>query len=145
MTDIHEIAFWEDKTALILRSSSRTLPYIFFTSIRKKENGEWEKPSKKEGKVIKIDLKEIICLLEVLQQELEEWRGYHIYKQESTEIYSHWQDKSKTVFVFEIGDYEINLKFPDTKLLALLLDHILLEKIEYATSGSTESKILNDD
>ena len=144
MTEIHKMSFWADKTGFIIESSSRNLPYIFFTCLRKKENGEWEKPSKKEGKIIKINLKEIICILEVLQKNLEEWRGYHIFKQERTEIYTHWKDKAKTVFNFEIAEYDVNLKFPDTKLLALLLDHILLEKIEYATSGTLESKILND-
>jgi hypothetical protein len=76
---------------------------------------------------------------------MQNWRGYHIYKQESTEIHLYWKDKAKSICVFEIGSYKKEFKFPDTKLFTLLLNHILFEKIEFATSGSATLKPINDE
>ncbi len=134
MADIHKKSFWGNKTALILESPGKKIPYIFLTSIKKKGNGDWEKLSQKEGKTIKISLNEIICIIEVLEQKLDSWRGYHIFNQESTEIFVYWKDSSKSIFTFEIGSYSNDLKFPDSKLLTLLLSHLLTEKIEFATN-----------
>jgi len=134
MADIHKKSFWGNKTALILESPAKKVPYIFITSIKKKGNGDWEKFSQKEGKIIKLSLKEIICILEVLEKRIDNWRGYHIFNQESTEIYVYWKDTSKSICTFEIGSYTIDLKFPDNKLLTLLLIHLLTEKIEFATN-----------
>jgi len=139
MADIHKKSFWGNNTAIILESPGKNIPYIFLTCIKKKENGDWEKFSKKEGKTIKINITEIICILEVLEQRIDNWRGYHIFNQESTEIFVYWKDPSKSISTFEIGSYNIDLKFPDNKLLTLLLNHILSEKIEFATN-----ELIND-
>jgi hypothetical protein len=145
MADIHKKSFWGNKSAIILESPGKKVPYIFLTCIKKKENGEWEKFSQKEGKTIKINIKEIICILEVLKQRLDNWRGYHIFKRERTEIFVYWKDPSKSICTFEIGSYNLDLKFPDNKLLTFLLNHILSEKIEFATSGSVNIKNINID
>ncbi|MFX1411605.1 MAG: hypothetical protein ACFFA6_14730, partial [Promethearchaeota archaeon] len=68
------------------------------------------------------------------------WRGYHIFEDRKTEIYVGWEDESRQVLQVKIGEYKKKLRFPSINLMTLLLDHILTEKIEYATSGAFETK-----
>jgi hypothetical protein len=114
--------------------------YIFLSCSNRKEDGTWEKPSKGEGKTVKISIEEIICILEVLNRKSANWRGYHIFKDRKTEIYVGWEDDSRQVLQVKIGDYIKKLRFPNLNFLTLMIQHILEEKIEFATSGTIESK-----
>jgi hypothetical protein len=134
MTNSHLKSFFGQNSALIVESPQKSLPFIFLKCIKKKEDGSWEKM--KEGKTVKITIEEIICILEVLNRKSANWRGYHVFKDYQTEIYVAWEDKSRQVCVFRIGDYEKKLRFPNNRFLTLLLKHILSEKIEFATSDT---------
>ena len=140
MADYHTKTFFGQKTSLIINSPARMVPYIFLSCINRKDNGKWEIIAKGEGKTVKMSIEEIICILEVLNRRSANWRGYHVFKDRKTEIYVGWEDESRQVVRISIGDYEKTLRFPNLNFLTLLLEHILNEKIEFATSGTFESK-----
>ncbi|MBD3254883.1 MAG: hypothetical protein GF383_07305 [Candidatus Lokiarchaeota archaeon] len=146
MADYHSKSFFGQKIGIILNSPSMKKPYIFITCVKRKEDGEWEKPSSGEGKTVKLSIEEIICISEILKRNGANWRGYHIFKEEKTEIFVGWEDDSRKVLIIIVGDYKKKIKFPNTKLLSLLIEHILEEKIKFATSGQqykAKDKILD--
>lgn len=147
MADFHTKSFFGQETGLIINSPAKILPYIFMSSIKRKEDGTWEKISKGEGKTVKLSIEEIICILEVLNRKSANWRGYHVFKDYKTEIYVGWQTEKRENIIFQIGEYKKKLKFPNTNFLTLLLEHVLHEKIEFATSTiyKTKDAVSEDD
>lgn len=149
LADFHTKTFFGQKSSLVISSPTKMVPYIFLSCINRKEDGIWENTSKGEGKTVKLSIEEIICILEVLYRRSANWRGYHVFKDRKTEIYVGWEDESRQVLKIKIGDYEKKIRFPNLNLLTLMLEHILNEKIEFATSGTFESKekeqIVDDD
>jgi hypothetical protein len=140
MADFHSKTFYGQKTSIRLTSPSKQVPYIFLSCINRREDGTWEKTLEGEGKTVRLSIEEIICILEVLKRKSANWRGYHVFKERKTEIYVGWEDESRQVIQIKIGDYKKKIRFPNLNLITLLLDHILLEKIEFATSGTFETK-----
>ncbi|MFX1496041.1 MAG: hypothetical protein ACFFBH_00805 [Promethearchaeota archaeon] len=140
MADFHTKTFYGQKSSMIITSPTKMVPYIFLSCINRKDDGTWESSSKGEGKTVKISIEEIICILEVLNRRIANWRGYHVFKERQTEIYVGWEDETRQVIRIKIGDYTKKLRFPNLNLMTLLLEHILSEKIEFATSGTFESK-----
>ena len=141
MADTHSKSFFGQKTGIIVSSPAKNVPHIFLSCLNRKADGSWEKPSQKEGKTVRLSLEEIICIQEVLNRRSQNWRGYHVFKDEKTEIFVGWDSKAREVLKFKIGNYKKTLKFPNTNFLTKLLGHILDEKIEFATSGTFEPKI----
>ncbi|NHJ23660.1 MAG: hypothetical protein EAX89_03740 [Candidatus Lokiarchaeota archaeon] len=140
MTDFHTKTFYGNKTSVVISSPSKTVPYIFLSCLHRKEDGSWEKTFEGEGKTVKLSVEEIICILDVLNRKSANWRGYHVFKDRKTEIYVGWEDETRQVLRIKLGNYTKKLRFPNTNLLNLLLEHILAEKIEFATSGTFEVK-----
>ena len=140
MADFHTKTIYGQNSSIIVTSPTKMVPYIFLSCINRKEDGTWEKTTKGEGKTVKISIEEMICILEVLNRKSANWRGYHIFEDRKTEIYVGWEDKSRQVLQIKIGDYKKKLRFPNINLMTFLLDHILTEKIEFATSGAFETK-----
>ena len=140
MTDYHTKTFYGQKSSIILTSPSKSVSYIFLSIFNRKEDGTWERTSEGEGKTVKITIEEIICILEVLNKNSANWRGFHVFKERKTEIYVGWEKESRQVIQIKIGDYVKKLRFPNLNFLTLMLEHILSEKIEFATSGTTEKK-----
>ena len=132
MTDYHTKTFFGQKSSISLTSPSKSVSFIFLSIFNRKEDGTWERTSKGEGKTVKITIEEIICILEVLHKNSANWRGFHVFKERKTE--------SREVIQTKIGDYVKKLRFPNLNFLTLMLEHILDEKIEFATSGITEKK-----
>jgi len=141
MADFHTKTIYGQNSSIIVTSPTKMVPYIFLSCINRKEDGTWEKTTKGEGKTVKISIEEMICILEVLNRKSANWRGYHIFEDRKTEIYVGWEDKSRQVLQIKIGDYKKKLRFPNINLMTFLLDHILTEKIEFATSGAFETKV----
>ena len=135
MTDIHNKSFFGQKVGMILSSRSKTDPFIFFKFLKKKANNEWEKPSKGEGKTIKISIEEMITILNVLHRKLLKWNGFHSFKEEKTAISLNWDEKDELLWI-RVDEYAKSLKFPQTEFLKLLIEHLIKEKISYATSGN---------
>ena len=144
MADFHTKTFYGQKSSLMLTSPARMVPYIFLSCIHRKDDGKWEKTSKGEGKTVKLSIEEIICILEVLHRRSANWRGYHVFRERKTEIYVGWEDESRQVLRIKIGDYKKKIRFPNLNFLTLMLEHVLNEKIEFATSGTFESKEKED-
>ena len=142
MADFHIKTFYGQKKSVRVSSPSKQVPYIFLSCINRKNDGSWEKPSEGEGKTVRLSIEEIICILEVLYRRSANWRGYHVFKDRKTEIYVGWEDESRQVLRVKIGEYIKKLVFPNLNFLTLLLDHILNEKIEFATSGTFETKTM---
>jgi len=140
LVDFHTKTFYGQKSSLIVTSPERTVPYIFLSCINRKDDGTWEKTSKGEGKTVKLSIEEIICILEILHRRSANWRGYHVFRERKTEIYTGWEDESRQVLRIKIGEYEKKIRFPNLNFLTLMLEHVLNEKIEFATSGTFESK-----
>ena len=140
MADYHNKTFFGQNSSVGIESPAKNLPYIFISIKNRKEDGTWESSKKGEGKIVKISIEEIICILEVLHKKSANWRGYHVFKDRKTEIYLGWEDESRQVLQVKIGDYIKKLRFPNLNFLTLMLEHILTEKIEFATSGISKSK-----
>ncbi|MHA1986515.1 MAG: hypothetical protein ACW98D_07750 [Promethearchaeota archaeon] len=140
MADFHTKTFYGQKTSLLISSPTKMLPYIFLSCITRKDDGTWEKSIKGEGKTVKLSIEAIICILEVLYRKSANWRGYNVFKNRKTEIYAGWEDKSRQVLLIKIGDYMKKLRFPNLNFLTLMLEHLLSEKIEFATSGTFDSE-----
>ncbi len=140
MGDFHTKTFYGQKSSLLISSPRKVVPYIFLSCINRRDDGTWERPAKGEGKTVKLSIEEIICILEVLHRRSANWRGYHVFKNRKTEIYAGWEDKSRQVLLIKIGDYMKKLRFPNLNFLTLILEHLLSEKIEFATSGTFESE-----
>jgi len=140
MTDYHIKTFYGQKSSITLTSPSKSVPYVFLSCINRKEDGTWENTSEGEGKTVKISIEEIICILEVLLKKSANWRGFHIFKERKTEIYVGWEKESREVVQIKIGIYIKKLRFPNLNFFTLMLEHILSEKIECATSGKSKQK-----
>ncbi len=143
MTDYHTKTFYGQKSSITLTSPSKSVPYVFLSCINRKEDGTWENTSEGEGKTVKISIEEIICILEVLLKKSANWRGFHVFKERKTEIYVGWEKESREVVQIKIGTYIKKLRFPNLNFFTLMLEHILSEKIEFATSG--KSKMISSD
>jgi len=138
MADKHNKSFFGQSTGMFLQSSSRTDPFIFFRFIKKKESGTWEKPSLGEGKTIKCSLEEIVMILKVLKRDLKSWSTVHVFKEEKTPISVKWEGENK--IWFNVGEYPKMLAGSQIEILALLMGHILAEKIEFATSSGKSNE-----
>jgi len=95
MADSHNYSFFGQKTGLILQSSSKHDPYIFFRVIKKKDNETWEKFSSGEGKNVKFSLEEMILILQVLNKEVTMWSSYHMYRENNTKISFQWKKEEE--------------------------------------------------
>jgi len=139
MVNAHIQSFFGQNTGIIVRTHSRSKPYIFFHFIRKKNNGIWEKPSSHEGKVIKFSLEEIVMILQVLNRNLLNWTNYHTYEDKKTHISFSWEEDNTDILWINIDDYSKMLNFAQTEILRLLMTHLLNEKIIYASASKKES------
>jgi hypothetical protein len=137
MTNTHNKSFFGQNAALFLRSSSNHDDFIFIQCIKRKSGNNWEKPSKGEGKNIKLSLGEMIMVRKVLTRERDSWSTYHRYNDDSTQISFNWQGKALWV---NIGEYAKKLQSPNIEILDLLLEHLVEEKIEFATGGKPKGK-----
>ena len=140
MVNFHTKTFYGQKSSLVVSSPARTVPYIFLSCIYRKDDGTWEKSSKGEGKTVKLSIEEIICILEVLKKKSANWRGFHVFKERKTEIYVGWEKEAREIIQIKIGKYIKKLRFPNLNFFTLMLEHILSEKIEFATSGKSDKK-----
>ncbi|MFX1327645.1 MAG: hypothetical protein ACFE91_05805 [Promethearchaeota archaeon] len=134
MADNHSYSFFGQKVGLIIQSSSKSDPFIFFRLIKSKNDGSWEKPSSGEGKVIKFSLEEMIFIIRVLKKEINSWSSYHTFKDNKTHISFKWEDERRNKLWIHIGKYSKVLEYAQFKILEMLMAHILTEKIEFATS-----------
>jgi len=140
MTNTHNYSFFGQKVGLIIQSSSKNEPYIFFRLIKSKENGIWEKPSNGEGKVIKFSIEEMVWIIRVLKKEAKSWSSFHTYKDNKTQITFKWEENENGKLWIHIGSYSKILSYSQFKVLEMLLKHILKEKIKFSTINQSFNK-----
>lgn len=140
MVDNHSYSFFGQKVGLIIQSSSKNEPNIFFRLIKSKNDGSWEKPSIGEGKVIKFSLEEIVWIIRVLDKEINSWSSYHTFKDAKTQISFKWENGEYNKLWIHIGKYSKVLEYAQIKILELLMKHLLKEKIEFATTPNISKK-----
>ncbi|MFX1388772.1 MAG: hypothetical protein ACFE9Z_01760 [Promethearchaeota archaeon] len=133
MVDNHSYSFFGQKVGLIVQSASKNEPYIFFQLIKSKNDGSWEKPSSGEGKAIRFSLEEVTWILGVLSKELSSWSISHNYKENKTSISFKWEDGEIDKLWIHIGNYSKVLDYGQYSIMHKLLNHLLYEKIEFAT------------
>jgi hypothetical protein len=134
MTDTHNRSFFGQSTGIIIQSPSKESDFIFFQFLKKKENGTWEKPSLREGKIIKCGLEEMVMILEVLEGKKKSWSTIHKFNEEKTPISVNWEGEAKVWF--NVGEYPKMFSRPQIEVLRRLMEHILQEKIEFATTNA---------
>jgi len=142
MANVHNYSFFGKKVGLTIQSTSITDLFIFFRLIKSKENGIWEKPSKGEGKVIKFSLEEMVMILQVLKKEVNSWSSFHTFKNNKTQISFKWENNGKNRLWINIDQYSKMLDYAQLKILELLFEHILHEKIEFATIPINPNKTI---
>ncbi len=133
MVNKHSQSFFGQSTGLTLLSSSKTEQFIFIKCIKKKPDGSWEKPSLGEGKTIKCSLDEMVMILEVLKRNQDSWSSFHNFNDKKTQISFKWENGAKQKLLIYIGKYSKMLNFAQTEIFRMLLEHLIQEKIEFAT------------
>lgn len=141
MADSHSKSFFGRNIGLIVLSSSKFEPYIFLQCIKKNRNGIWEKLSFNEGKTIKCTLEEMAIILQVLNRRKFNWQGNHKFNDTITKLSICWEDENADTLWINIGNYSKMLNSGQIDILALLLTHLLNEKIIYATSYKPSQKL----
>ena len=91
-----------------------------------------------EGKIVRLTIEEIIQVIDVFSNKTS-WNTVHKYKEKSTRIAINW-DKDNQGYWINVGPYSRIIKFPQSEFLRRLLKHLMLEKIEFATSGEVQEK-----
>lgn len=148
MVDNHSQSFFGQSTGITIQSALKSDPYIFLKCIKKKEDGTWEKPSRGEGKTIKLSLDEMVMVLEVLKQKVDSWSSYHKYKKQETPISFKWEKNKEKKLWINIGNYSKILARPQIEIFRLLMQHLMKEKIEYSTVSNIsniQDKNANDE
>lgn len=133
-------SFFGKSSAITIKSSSREDPHIFFQCIKKKKTGTWQKPSKGEGKIIKCSLEELIMILQVLRKHSTSWSSFHSFNGTKTSISFAWDKNGNETLWININKYSKSLSFLQVEIFKLLLEHLLEEKIEYATTPNYKRK-----
>ena len=139
MVDKHNQSFFGQSTGMFIQSSSKSESFIFLQFIKKKGDGTWEKPSVGEGKTIKCGMEEIVMILKVLKRKSKTWSTVHIFKDEKTPISIKWEGDNK--IWINVGNYPKMLGIPQIEIMKLLLNHILREKIEFATVPERKGEV----
>jgi len=135
----HRYSFFGQKTAVLLDSAKWSDPYLFLRFLKKLPD-RWEKPSLKEGKIIKINLLELIALLRVCHaSQASKFETFHKFQGNNTQI--RFEKKNEGQLVISITGYQKYLNVEETVLLTKLLEHLLEEKIIHAT-GVKDSRNL---
>jgi len=140
MIDKHNQSFFSQKASIIVETNKKEEPFIFLHCIKKKNDGFWEQTSRNEGKTVKISIEEIIEMLSVLSHKKAKWTIVHDFKNEKTFISINWQ-KEEEIFWINIGDYREMMKSAQAEFFRLLLEHLLQEKIEYATTSNFQDNM----
>ena len=79
-----------------------------------------------------------------MSKKITKWNGFHSFNTHKTSINVGWSEDYE-IFWIRADKYAKSLKYPQTKFLRLLLDHLLKEKIIFATSDQEPSNVNSQD
>jgi len=136
----HRKGFFGTNAGILFDSGPSSSPALFITFIRKKEDGSWEKPSKKEGRAIKFSLVDIAFILQVLRGDKNAWNTVHSFEQRRISISIERDSDNRESLKVKAGDYLIVLNYGEAEVFKALLEHAFQEKV----IGSTEVKKRED-
>ncbi len=144
MTNSHSLSFFGQNSGITIKSSAKEDPFLFLKFIKKKQDGSWEKPSRGEGKSIKLSMEEIVMILRLLQKKTKNWSTVHTFKNMKTQISFNWdtskeKDDEKILWL-SVGEYKKMFNYAQTEIFYMLLDHLIKEKIEFATIQKENSQ-----
>ncbi|MHA1190972.1 MAG: hypothetical protein ACTSP9_01590 [Promethearchaeota archaeon] len=140
MVDTHDYSFFGKSTGLILRSRKLNEPFIFLTCVRKKRDGKWEKTSQGEGKTIRLSLEEMVSVKEVFKKCPSSWKSVHKYKEDMTSIEFVSREKQSLPYLLKIGTYPKPFTFAQGEIFRMLLEHLIIEKIENLNTFKKSTK-----
>jgi hypothetical protein len=126
----HRYSFFGQKTGLILDSGEQCEISSYFTFLKKKADNSWEKLSNHEGKCIKLNMLELIAIIDICNHSNQKWSTVHKYSNDSTPITF---ENQEGVINISIPGYNKQIRYPENNLFVRLLSHILEEKIINAT------------
>ena len=142
MVDNHNVPFFGQKTAMILKTGAEADPHMYITCIRKKGEA-WEKV-KEEGRTVKLTIIEIINISRVVNSKIPSWSTVHDFKNNKTRIEAMWtagkDESADDVFWLKIAKYSKPYTLDQVEFLKIMLAHIVEEKIAKATLGKTYEK-----
>ena len=132
----HRKGFFGSKTGILFDSGPPSSPDIFLTFIKKKMDGSWEKPSKKEGRTIKLSLVDIAFVLQVLRGEKSAWKTVHSFEERKISIsFERVPDDIENLKV-KAGNYLKLLNYGEIEVFKALPEHAFQEKVITSTSTS---------
>ena len=129
----HKLSLFGQKVAVLLDSPDWSDQYLYMRFLKKKEDNTWEKPSAKEGKVIKINLLEAIAIRDLCNSNGGKWSTVHVFGEEKTSIS---MEKENQNLKFNIPGYSKFIQYPESVLFTELMIHLVSEKIQNSTGGS---------
>ncbi len=127
----HQLDFFGKNSAFILNAGAKNEPFIMLKFIKRKQDNNWERLN--EGKAVKINLREMIYILAVLERKVPSFQTVHKFKEETTKISFKWDDLDSNLLWINVADYSRSLLFPETDLLMKMMKHLVDERIEFAT------------
>ncbi len=137
MTNSHALSFFGQNSGITISSKEKEEPFLFLKFIKKKKDGSWEKPSQGEGKAIKLSMEEIFMILRLLQKKAKSWSTVHSFNKTKTQISFNWdmtkEKEEEKILWISVGEYKKMLSYAQTEIFCMLLDHLIKEKIEFAT------------
>jgi hypothetical protein len=98
------------------------------TFIKIKEDKSWEKPSKKECRVIKFSLLDIAFVLRVLRGEKNTWKTFHSFKGRKISISFEQDSENIENLKVKAGNYLKLLNYGEVEVFKMLPEHIFQEK-----------------
>jgi hypothetical protein len=131
--DKHDLPIFGQKTGMIFSTNGKENPYLFIRCLKKKANGDWEKAN--ESKNVKLSLLEIVSIDDVLNKKKKLWTTFHSYNDVKTPISFSWDDHDPDLLWVNIDEYSRPINYPETELVKRLFNHIVDEKIEFATKN----------
>ncbi|MHA1727173.1 MAG: hypothetical protein ACTSWY_00395 [Promethearchaeota archaeon] len=131
MGNNHNLSFFGQKTGMIFSTKSRNEMFLYIRCLKKKKSGDWENFN--ESKTVKLSLIEIISIADILNKKRKIWSTFHSFNNIKTPISLAWDEYDSDLLWINIDDYSRPLNYPENELLRRLINHIIDEKIKFAT------------
>ncbi len=85
-----------------------------------------------------MNLGELIMIQKVITGKTQKWSTVHKFGEITTSITINKNPDTKDIW-FTITGYSKNIRSPETEIFALILNHIIKEKIDHATAFTPKS------
>ena len=99
----HQMDFFGKNSAFILSANAKSEPFIMLKFIKRRLDNNWERLN--EGKAVKINLREMIYILAVLERKVPSFSTVHKFKEEITKISFKWDDIDSNLLWINVADY----------------------------------------